>query len=167
MRLLIVLLIFVFTAMGFGQEKFVFNETGLSPKHIISRVHGSSKTQLFDKALKWIKATYKNPDIEVDNQVILLTGIEENAIQANKQYFHLKYKVKVTFEKGQCTFKPISIKTKANSKYDMGWKEIDLKNDSEFFKKGKPIKKTKSYVKMIPEVLNKLNSNLYNYLVSE
>jgi len=149
-----------------GQTKFTFTESGLTPESIITSIENLSATDLHNKTLNWIITTYKNPKTEIDNQVILLTGIKENVIQSDKQYFHMQYTIKIVFEKHQYTFEPLTIQTKANSKYDMGWKEIDLKNGAAFFKKGKPIKKTKSYVKDIPEVLNELNSSLYNYLIS-
>ncbi|WP_165453954.1 DUF4468 domain-containing protein [Hyunsoonleella flava] len=164
---MIILLVLVCTSFGFGQGKFVFNKDGLSPKHTISKVDGLSKIQLFNKALKWIKATYKKPDTEMDKQIIRLTSIKENAIQADKRYFHMKYVVEISFKEGQYTFKPLEIQTKANSKYDMGWKDFNLNNGEAYFKKGKVIKKTKSYVKAIPAVLNEINARLYDFLTSE
>ncbi|MGC6431281.1 MAG: hypothetical protein ACON5F_09595 [Jejuia sp.] len=167
MRTFIFSLIILWTLGVEAQTKFTFTENGLTPESSVTSIENLSATNLYNKTLNWIKTTYKNPKTEINNQVILLTGIKENAIQADKQYFHIKYTIKIAFEEHQYTFEPLSIKTKANSKYDMGWNEIDLKNGAAFFKKGKPIKKTKSYVKVIPEVLNELNSILYNVLISK
>ncbi len=170
MKNIIIFLSLIFTTLIYSQTKFVFNENGLTPEYTATSIDSIAKAELYSKTLKWVEATYKHPDnvinTKIENNFIHITSIKENAIQADKRYFHLKYSVKISFEKGECKFEPIKIQSKANSKYDMGWKDVDLKNGSEFFKKGKVIKKTKSYVKIIPEVLNKLNSNLYNYLTS-
>lgn len=170
MKKIIVFIPLVFTTLIYGQTKFVFNENGLEPEYTVSNIDSFSKTVLYNKTLSWIKKSFKNPekviDTKIENEVIQFTSIKENTINVDKRYFHMKYTIKISFENGQYRFEPLSIKTKANSKYDMGWKEVNLKNGSKYFKRGKAIKQTKSYVKVIPEVLNELNSSLYGYLTS-
>ena len=56
------------------------------------------------------------------------------------------------------------IQLKINSKYDMGWKNFDLDNCTEFFKKGKVKRKYKTYLKDISKPLNQLYLLLNKYL---
>lgn len=170
MRNIITFIPLVFITLAYSQNKFVFNENGLTPKYSLSNIDSTTVSELYTKTLYWIKKNYKNPekviDSKVKNDVIQFTGLKENAINTDKRYFNLNYTIKISFKKGQYTFEPLSIQTKANSKYDMGWKDFDLKNGSSFFKKGKAIKNTKSYVKVIPALLNDLNNSLYTFLIT-
>lgn len=169
MKATFIFIALLLTTLTQSQTKFTFNENGLTPKSLTIKTDTLSETELYTKTLQWITATYKNPEktivSQIEGEVLQISGIKDNAIKADKRYFHLKYAIKINFKNQQYTFEPLSIETKANSKYDMGWKNIDLKNGSDFFKKGKPIKKTKSYVKVIPKVLTELNTSLYNYLI--
>lgn len=166
MRYLAIFMVFLWVSLAYGQNKFAFNKNGITPKYLVSHVNSLSKTELYHKTLNWIKITYENPNTEIDNQVILLTGIKENALQVDKRYFHLQYTVKLTFKKEVYKFEPLKVLYKANSKYDMGWKDFDLSNGEVYFKKGKAIKSTKAYVKTIPKVLNDLNTQLNQFLIS-
>ncbi|MDJ0646833.1 MAG: hypothetical protein QNJ57_12695 [Flavobacteriaceae bacterium] len=168
MRSTIFLMMVLGTSLVYGQTEFIFNENGLDPKYAIANLDSTPATELYQKTRKWIENTSTNAtlalDTEIENDFIHFTGIKDNAIKVGKGYLHMKYTVKVSFKKGLYKFEPLEILTKVNSKYDMGWKAIDLNNGSVFFKKGKAIKKTKSYVTSIPAVLNELNAKLYKYL---
>ena len=171
MRQLFFLIALVHTTLSYSQDIFVFTEDGLYPEYAISKIDGLSQNKLYNKTLGWVYKTYKNPNVVIssksENHFIFLTSLEENVINADKRVFHMRYTIKISFNNEQFKFEPIKIQFKANSKYDMGWKDFDLKNGAIFFKKGKVIKKTKSYVIDVPKVLNKLNTNLCNYLTAE
>ncbi|WP_299114149.1 hypothetical protein [uncultured Winogradskyella sp.] len=167
MKSTIVSILLVFTTIGFSQDKFDFNEKGLAPEYIIAAIDSIPKNTLYKKTLKWIKSTSNNLEIQNKTNTIQFTGIKDNAVHEGKRYFHIKYTIKISFEEGLYKFKPLKVQLKANSKYDMGWKAFDLKKGDIFFKKGKVIKKFKSYVSDIPKILNDLNANLYNYLITE
>lgn len=171
MKRIIFTIFLISTTLAYSQNKFVFKENGLVPAYTISYIDSVIETEMHKKTLKWIKNTYKNPDVITDtqnnNDFILLTDIKNNALNQGKLYYHIKYTIKISFENGKYRFEPIEVQSRLNSKYDMGWKDFDLKNGDLFFKKGRVIKKTKSYVTDIPAVLNEVNINLYNYLISE
>jgi len=171
MKCLIFTIFLISATFAYSQNKFVFNENGLVPEYTISNMDSMTETEMHKKTIKWINATSKNPNVIFDshdkNDFILLTGIKNNLLNIGKQYYHMKYTIKISFEKGEYKFEPIAIQSKLNSKYDMGWKDFDLKNGALYFKKGRVIKKSKSYVTDIPDVLNQLNTNLYNYLITE
>ncbi|MBC3759286.1 DUF4468 domain-containing protein [Hyunsoonleella sp. SJ7] len=171
MRSTFIITFLIFSNASYTQTRFTFTKNGLTPEHVVVQVDSLSETELYSKTLNWIKATYKNPDkvinSKIENHHIQMTSLKENAIKVDKRHLHLRFTIKISFKTGQYKFEPLSIQTKVNSKYDMGWKPFDLKNGAEFFKNGKVIYKTKSYVEVIPEVLNELNSSFYNYLISE
>ena len=171
MKNIILLKLFIFTAIVYSQNKFIYNQNGLVPEYTITNIDSISKTELYKKSLNWIKINYENPDralkAQVENDYISFTGTYENIVKVDKRYYHIKYTVKISFKNGQYKFEPLEIQSKLNSKYDMGWAHFDLKNGTLFFKNGKIINKSKSYVTEIPVVLNDLNSNLYEYLITE
>lgn len=154
-----------------SQNLFSYEEQGLTPASINISLENKSASELYNKTLNWIKKHYKNPEKTIINktkhEIIEFTGLKENAIISNKRYCHLKYTVKIIFKKDAYIFKPQYIQTKVNSKYDMGWEQFNLKKGTHYFKKGKPIKKTKSYVKEIPKILNQLYTSLHTHLTSQ
>lgn len=171
MRTSFIITLLILSNASYTQTKFAFTKNGLTPEHVVSDADSISSTDLYNETLKWIKNTYKNPekviDSKIENDHIQITSIKENAIKVDNRHLHLRFTIKISFKTGQYRFEPLSIQTKVNSKYDMGWKPVDLKNGASFFKNGKVIYKTKSYAEVIPEVLNELNSSFYNYLISE
>jgi hypothetical protein len=154
----------------FSQNKFIFNENGLVPKNIISDIASLTENKIHERTLEWIKINPKKINLVShltnNNNTIYLNGLEDNALRVGKQFYHLKYTVKIRFEQGKYNFEPILIQTKLNSKYDLGWTDFNIKSGYSFFKKGRVIKKTQSYVKDIPDLLNELNNDLYNYLIT-
>ena len=120
--------------------------------------------------LSWVKKNYKNSNDVITNQVnnesITITDIKPNYINIKKDYYYVKYSVKVSFQDGQYTLEPQQVFTKLNSKYDMGWKNFDLKDGASFFKRGKAIKSTRAYVEKIPNLFNELNTKLNKELNS-
>ena len=164
MRNFLFVVLFVIAQVAISQNEFVFNENGVTPSQIITQVNGFSKTELLQKTVTWLQESYKYSEVKVENKIITFTDTKGNFIKANKSYYSVKYSVKISFEKGQFTLKPLEVYTKLNSKYDMGWQPFDLKDGSSFFKRKKPIKSTRDYVKKIPALFNELNANLLRLL---
>ena len=166
-------LVFLFLCMVsqtlFCQSEFGYTESGLTPKWVTSELNNSSQAELFQKTLSWIKENYKYADVETSEQKdwIVITDLKDNLIKVSKRYYNSRYKIKIRFEDHQYTFEPIEFATKQNSKYDMGWEAFNLEDGSAYFKKGKAIKASKSFVKKIPQLFNELNRNLYKALSSE
>ena len=156
------------TIFSYGQEKFVITENGLSPKFYISKKGSFSKKELYTKTLNWIEENREKHLLSVsskkENDVIYLISITENAVSLIKQYFNVKYEIKLSFQDGRYRYEPTKIQLKLNSKYDMGWKDLDLSNDSKFFKNGKVLRKYKTYIGNITTLLNELSQELHTYL---
>ena len=155
----------------YSQEKFSYTAEGLNPNVLTSNIADASQQDLFEKTLAWLKENYPYADVETSkesgNTFIVFTDLKDNLIKVSKRYYNSRYKIKVRFEAGQFSFEPLEFATKQNSKYDMGWTVFDFNNGAEYFKKGKPIKATKSYVKGIPRLFNELMESLREYVGSE
>ncbi|WP_299552787.1 DUF4468 domain-containing protein [Seonamhaeicola sp.] len=161
---LILCLNLLLTVLVYGQDEFAINYKGLTPKLSISKIDSLSKSALYLKTLEWIEENETKyrllVDSKIENEAILVILIKENAVNLNKQYYNVKYKINISFEKEQYKFEPTRIQLKLNSKYDMGWKDFDLTNGAIFFDKEKVIKKYKYYLKDITRSLNELSMQL-------
>lgn len=154
----------VFSAIGYGQDRFNFEETGLTPTTIVTELKTSGPQDAYRLVSNWIKNNNYDLIDSLHGVSFQFRFIKENAIQEGKQTYHLRSTLQLTFDKQNYSLTPLYLETKLNSKYDMGWNEIDLKNTSKFFKNGKALKKTKSYVQQIPLALNELYTELKNVL---
>lgn len=170
LRIFIVFSLFI-TQVSIGQTKFTFTEKGLAPNVIHTTINDQSSTALYQKTLLWIDKIMTNPKQviteQVANKYIIITFINPNYINIKKEYYYVKHSTKISFDQGKCSFEPVEVFTKINSKYDMGWQPFDLKDGTRFFKKGKPIKKSRVYLDKIPELFNTLVRHLSNDLKSD
>jgi hypothetical protein len=99
--------------------------------------------------------------------MIQFTSIKWNAVNLGDQYYIAEYSVRLSFQDGNYQFEPTTIRLKLNSKYDMGWEEFDLMDGAAYFKKGKVMKKYKSYLSDMTARLNELNLHLIEHLSSD
>ena len=159
----ILLLLFI-SQVALGQDVFTFTESGLTPKDNTIKVEGMAEGQLYQKTLQWIQANFEDPAKVITDkkasEYITITDVKPNYLNVRKDYFYVRYSVKIRFEGGQYSLEPVEVSTKVNSKYDMGWQKLDLQDGTKFFKRGKAIKATKSYVDKIPSLFNELNASL-------
>lgn len=164
MRNLILCISIFITTSAFGQGEFVIKANGLTPKFTFLEIEHLSQGELYDKALMWIlenKQVYRlEVEDKTEDEMIRFTSIKGNAVNQDQRYFNAKYDISLSFEDGQCKFEPTVIQLKVNSKYDMGWKDFDFKDVSTYFKKGKVIRKYRSYIQDMTDRLNELNSQL-------
>lgn len=149
----------------FCQEQFVFTDQGLNPTTISAEFQNMS---VYSKSLKWIKDNSETHKIKVldslENEMILFTASKGNAVSLDKQYFNVRYTIRLNFKESHYTFEPTEIDLKLNSKYDMGWKPFNFKDTSQYFKKGKPIKKYRAYLNGISQPLNLLHQQWVNFI---
>ncbi len=168
MKNLILCISILLTTVVYCQDEFIMEEIGLTPKFSTSKIDSLTKSELYKKTLTWIEENEKKYKLSVDNkienEVIHLSSIKGNAVNLDNQYFNVKYKISIVFEKDNYKFEPTEINLKVNSKFDMGWKDFNLTNGAMFFKRGKVIRKYKSYLKDIMALLNELNIQLNSYL---
>ncbi|MCA0132015.1 hypothetical protein [Winogradskyella alexanderae] len=160
MKQLLLCLCVLISSLVFSQEQFVITEDGLSPRFIAIDVESNTYTKVLD----WLVANMENYDITIvetiENKSIQFTSEKGNATNLDKQYFNAKYGIILHFTTNQFTFEPTAIDLKQNSKYDMGWKPIDLNAGAPYFKNGKPIRKFRAYLYGIVAPLNSLSLKL-------
>lgn len=161
-------LLLLLSTLVYGQEEFIIGADGLTPKNMVSTIDQTTADDLFKKTRVWIETNEKEYKLalieERENTTITFSGIKGNAVHLSDRYFHAKYDIQVRLEEDQYIFKPIQIQLKVNSKYDMGWKDFDLKDTSTFFKKGKVIRKYKDYLEDLVAPLNQLYLELTAHL---
>lgn len=159
-------LVLLLSATMYGQQEFIIGADGLAPKNIASAI--DQKNELFTKTLAWIEANEEEYKLSIaeqsENVSITFSSIKGNAVTLADRYFHAKYDIQVRFEEDQLLFEPSQIQLKVNSKYDMGWKDFDLKDPSTYFKKGKVIRKYKAYLGDLVKPLNQLQLELTSHL---
>ena len=168
---IIAFVVFGFYSIIYGQATFELKTEGLIPKELrVEQDELSTPDLFFDKAIEWIALDPKNrshlqSDLHQD-RILHFRVLKWNAVQQGKQAYHLRFTLRIQFDAQGYTFRPVAIETKLNSKYDMGWTAIDLNNMASFFKKGKPVKKTKEYVSAIPSMLNAIYTDVKKHVIS-
>jgi hypothetical protein len=154
-----------------AQEKFNYNTEGLTPKYLVVEVDSVSKSELYKRAINWIKENYENPDevikTSIDDKMIRFTGVQLQGFYrttlVGKAYHHVRYTISISFKEGRYKLEPISIE----DKYEDGgyWLEVDLNNSKKYFRKnGKARGEYKFYPLLIGKLLNDMNQSIYEYL---
>lgn len=64
--LILILLLIRFNKL-IAQDKFSYDQNGLSPVYLVNKVDNLSNKKLFEKTLEWVKKNYKNPDEVIKN----------------------------------------------------------------------------------------------------
>jgi hypothetical protein len=151
-----------------GQEQFVINDLGLSPKSMTTTFEQYSKQELYSKTIAWLEDKNESYNLSIedksDSQAINFTFIKSNAVNMDKQYYNARYHVTLNFQDGSYVFKPTKIELKLNSKYDMGWKNFNLNTGAMFYRRGKVIRKYKRYLIDLTAPLNEFHNQLHAHL---
>ena len=170
MRIFALFILLLTTIVAAGQEQFAINEQGLTPKSISSTANPDSQEQLYEKIISWLENTEEHK-IEVGetaiNEKIHFDLFKGNAVSLADRYYNAKYVIQINCEDGKYTIQPTKIFLKVNSKYDMGWKEFSISDASEFFKKGKVIRKYKAYLQDLTTPLNDFQNALQSHLIDK
>lgn len=159
MKVGLVCLFAILNSLLFSQEYFAITEQGITPKSILLNLENKD---LYGKAMSWITSNAETHTLEIldtmEESTIKFTSTKGNAVILDKQYYNVKHIIKLNFTPKGVEFTPIGVELKLNSKYDMGWKPIDIDNCSQYFKKGKPIRKYREYLTSIVTPLNSIHS---------
>ncbi len=170
-RFLLVIIAIFISLYGQSQDSFNLTEQGLNPGKVSVSIQGLDDVALYNYVMEWVQqnnfAVDSNINSEEPDKWIQLMSSKENVLKIDKQYHHILLTIKIRLFNEYYVFEPTGIATKRNSKYDMGWKEINIKDTSDYFKNGKPIKKKRAFIKEIPALVNELRSDLAKYLQSK
>jgi len=165
--------IFLFvTITTFGQEKFDYNQNGLTPKSIVNEIDNLEQNEIYSKTLNWIKTNYKNPNevikSTIENEMIRIEGTKIDWLCVSSLgasvCSNAIYSLQFNFKNGKYKIEIISLKASSNS----GSFDINLDNGSIYYdKKGELKKFTKDTPKAIFALFNEINSNLNDYLLGK
>lgn len=146
---------------------------------VVTQVEGKTATEIYKKAIEWIKVTYKNPDkvilSTIENEYIRFEG-SSNAFYSvttilGKTYYPAKYQIEINIKDGKYKFDLIAMEilTPASQVSSGGWGANALFNsnlkkeflDKSFYKKdGTPNKFFKDAIIDVPTYFNELNKSL-------
>ena len=146
-------------------------ESGITPTSLTTPIGQQTRSMLYSSIFSWLETHQKPNKLGIvdttSNEFIQIWCIKGNAVSLHDMYYHAKYDITLRFADGQFTFEPTRIQLKINSKYDMGWKEVELSEPTSYFKKGKVIRKYKAYLEGMITPLNELHAGFVEYLVSQ
>lgn len=164
-KLLFALLVF---SSSFAQEKFELTTAGFTD-YVVTNVEGT-QSEIYNKAVNWIKETYKNPDqvikMTIENEKLRFEGFKQNAICTKALgsivCSNLTYSIEISFKEGKYKFDPISIEI---SGQDGTKSNVSLeKVNTLWFKNGKPFKGYEGIISDFENHYNTLNQSLKEYI---
>jgi hypothetical protein len=178
-KLLLSLVLLLFTILSFGQEtEFKFTKEGFTD-YVITKVD-SSKTQseLYKRALDWVQVTYKNPKevllAQIENDYIRFEGVEKYKLCTKSlgatTCFDIRYQIEVSFKNGKYKFDVIKVEQYIKtSQYSAGgWYDFPINNTSSYYKDNGEIRQMwKLYPESLENVFNSLNLSLKNFMLNK
>jgi len=165
--LFVSIMILLKSHISYGQEieKIKLTPQGVEP--IVVQVDSLKSNEIYEKALNWVKETYKNPDkvlkANLENEKIRIDGFASNAwwykSMGITNNYNMEYTVEISFKEGKYRFSYI-----IGQFYIEGGKKV-LYDYKTFYKKSGEIKK--SYIDAVPsleQTMNDLSLSFYNYI---
>ena len=160
-----------------AQEKFAYGMwNGLTPKYSVVEIDSISKSDLYKKAINWIKETYKNPDevikTTIDNDKIRFEGYQSQLIcmktMGMNNCYNALYTIEVSFKENKYKFTPVSLSYRVPPSQYAAAATVDVPfDDGSIWYKKETIRKMYA---TIPEAIsnhfNRLNEDLKNYILS-
>jgi|GEM_PF-756481 len=178
MKTITLILALFISFLSNGQEKFTYNENGLTPEYLVDEADGKTQQEIYAKSLNWVKESYKNPDevikTTIENEKIRFEGVEmdlmcHSALGA-KYCYNTTYIIEIEFREGKYKLTPLSITYRIPaSQYSSGITEtIDFSNGENYYnRKGKLRSRTKSVPESVEVLLNGLNNSLNEYILKD
>ena len=146
-----------------------FNYTikGLNPDYVVVEFDSLNQNELFNKAVNWIKETYKNPDevikTTIESKKIRFSGVSENYLTYKALGINMgetvRYTIEISFKDNRYKFQPILIEKLFNG---YNWTTIKAKD---YYKKNGKIKPiVRNYPYLISLLFTELNLSLKDYI---
>lgn len=166
------ILFLIGTNIAVAQEKFSYNQNGLTPVYLINKVDSLSQTELFEKSLEWVKKNYKNPNEVIKatilNKMIRIEGLTPKwiCIESLGTTFcsDALYTIEFEFKEGRYKFEVFSLTfVSQNGNY-----KVNLSNGKDYYRKNGKLKQfTKDTPQAISDLFNRLNEELNNYILGK
>ena len=178
MKTITLIIAFFISLLSNGQEKFTYNENGLTPEYLVDEADGKTQKEIYSKSLNWVKESYKNPDevikTTIENEKIRFEGVEmdlmcHSALGLTTCY-NTTYLIEIEFREGKYKFTPLSITYRIPAtQYTQSMTEtIDFTNGESYYnRKGKLRSRTKSVPESVEVLLNGLNNSLSEYILKD
>ncbi|MDX1278381.1 DUF4468 domain-containing protein [Oceanihabitans sediminis] len=167
-KIILLALSVVFTTITFGQEipQLKLTPDGVEP--IVVEVEGMSASEIYQKALDWVKESYKNPEevlkAKFKGQKIRLNGYKSSAWWHKSvgytHYMNMDYTLEISFKDGRYRFDYI-----IGQFYLDGGQKTLYSYDAFYRKKDGSVKR--SYTDAVPSLektMNDLSLSFYNYV---
>lgn len=166
MKKLSFIFVFCCSLFTFGQTEFAIDKKGINTKSILFASNYQTKEFLKSTSVKWIEKgllpfTFTEPSIKKDSLISFSATRSDIALRKDKSYY-VQFYIQLEASKGRLKFSVDRIDLKQNSRFDMGWQQLDLENPYAFFEKNKGNKK--AFLKKISAMLNELLNDLVNHL---
>lgn len=161
MKNLIIFFVFI-SSLNINQDSFEFSKKGLTPKETTIFYSNSTSEKIFYRISSWMKSNKKKLRFEINksekNKSIDFTVTSVDVRYSRTKSYYPKVYLKIDINDEELVLTPYKIELKKNSKYDMGWKELNLEQPYVFFKGKKGNKKL--FLNKIAQCLNELKSEI-------
>ena len=182
MKNIFLLIVFVSSLINAQETQFSFDNLKGMTDFVITPVEGKNSSEIYKKALEWIKMTYKNPDkvilSTIENEYIRFEGSSASFYSVGvfgDNYRNAKYQIEISIKDNKYKFDIISLQVywDSTSRSAGGWSEVkDFNSNSSkeylekniFKKDGQFRSYYKNYPK-VPEYFNRLNKSFYESIL--
>lgn len=160
------------SVIGFSQTSIKYDYNHILPSYVVNEVDGMSANDMYQKSINWIKEMFKNPDkvikAQIEGEMVRFNGTCVDCIlvqvMGSKSYFTASYTVSLYFKDGRYKFEIKDYIYNTGSPYFV---KTSLEDVSPFYKKNGDVRKTHKDVPVSGEqIINDLNTSLYNYLTN-
>ena len=166
------------------ETEFTFTAEKGMTDFIITPIAGKTTSEIYKKAIEWIKLTFKNPDkvilSTIENEFIRFEGFSETLYSYNamgQHYEPTKYEIEISIKDGKYKFDLKSMQSLASSSSTSsgGWYDVKLfttaMSQEELekgyvFKKDGTLRSSFKFANEVPTYFNNLNKSLSESIVS-
>lgn len=173
MKKTILLFALITSTVLFSQEKqkFEYAPNGITDYIVVNTDPALTKSELYKRAINWVKTTYKNPESvlksEIQEESIRINGFQNDAV-CNKALgmttcFGLEYTLEISFKDGKYKFDFMDLiaSTQAGRFPLESYRKAIYKDDNSIKKSGALLKSS------IEESLNGIAESFQNYVNGE
>ena len=157
------------------ETEFTFTAEKGMTDFIITPVEGKTASEIYKKAIEWIKVTFKNPDKVIlsttENEYVRFEGSSDSFYAMNpisKIYVPVKYQIEISIKDGKYKFDYIDMTIIENGT-KIPYFSAKSKEELEpypIFKKDGTLRSTYKYFTEVPIYLNNLNKSFLESIVS-
>lgn len=177
-------MVLLFIGATKAQEiEFTFNNERGMTDYIVIPFEGKTASEIYKKAMDWVKVTYKNPDkvilSTIENEYIRFEGSSQALYAVSimgKEYYDTKYQIEISIKDGRYKFDLIGMdnffpsspgftgRWTANGWFNGNTPKETL--DNIIYKKDGSLKGGYKYLNEVPTYFNNLNKSLVESITS-